>query len=131
MSHSEFKKSESHREWLIPATNRINPNRMSNESSKSSESFPGDLSRADNNFKGRSRWNRDQTKNKSFIQYSHNLCKQQVNKQQQQQTNQDTIYKIMFGKKGYPAPCVMGDEKIMAPKAHGTSEVCLLLHVCC
>jgi len=29
---------------------------------------------------------------------------------------------IMFGKKSFPAPCVMGDESIMAPKAHGTSE---------
>ncbi len=28
----------------------------------------------------------------------------------------------MFRKK-YPAPCVMGDESIMSPKAHGTSDV--------
>jgi hypothetical protein len=28
----------------------------------------------------------------------------------------------MFGKKEFPAPCVMGDETIMAPKKHGTSE---------
>jgi hypothetical protein len=31
-----------------------------------------------------------------------------------------------FGKKKYPKPCVMGDESIMSPKAHGTSEVSLL-----
>lgn len=31
----------------------------------------------------------------------------------------------MFGtkKKEFPAPCVMGEESIMAPKAHGTSHV--------
>ncbi|KAL7521149.1 hypothetical protein ACHAWX_006126 [Stephanocyclus meneghinianus] len=29
---------------------------------------------------------------------------------------------MIFGKKEYPAPCVMGDESIMSPKAHGTSE---------
>jgi len=29
----------------------------------------------------------------------------------------------MFGKsKGFPAPAVMGEESIMSPKAHGTSE---------
>jgi hypothetical protein len=29
---------------------------------------------------------------------------------------------MMFGKKEFPAPCVMGDESIMSPKKHGTSE---------
>ncbi|GAX24337.1 hypothetical protein FisN_4Lh458 [Fistulifera solaris] len=29
----------------------------------------------------------------------------------------------MFGKKSFPAPCVMGDESIMSPKSHGTSAV--------
>mmetsp|Transcript_25864 Transcript_25864/g.43987 ORF Transcript_25864/g.43987 Transcript_25864/m.43987 type:complete len:166 (+) Transcript_25864:78-575(+) len=28
----------------------------------------------------------------------------------------------MFGKKNFPAPCVMGEESLMAPKAHGTSN---------
>jgi hypothetical protein len=42
--------------------------------------------------------------------------------QQQQKQQQKTM-----PAKEFPAPCVMGDESIMSKKAHGTSEVCLLL----
>jgi peptide methionine sulfoxide reductase MsrB len=33
-----------------------------------------------------------------------------------------SVLDSFFGKKEYAAPCVMGDESIMSPKAHGTSE---------
>lgn len=33
-----------------------------------------------------------------------------------------SVLDSFFGKKEYAAPCVMGDESIMSPKSHGTSE---------
>lgn len=32
------------------------------------------------------------------------------------------LFGPLLGKKNFPAPCVMGDESIMSPKAHGTSN---------
>lgn len=34
-----------------------------------------------------------------------------------------SVFDFLFPKKEFAAPCVMGDESIMSPKAHGTSEV--------